>query len=1458
MFLMVMMVVTLVPNVGVISKAYADVMDPLPHVTVGYIDEEGYSVDVYLNSETPYYVNGAHEATSDSSVSWNAYYDASTGILTYNNYRGAGVDIRSNRGYLNIRLIGNNYIGGKGQFGIYIQDELGITSDVGGTLTVETGKQDATSYGIISNHDSIFISGNADIIVRMNSDDAVYGIMSEEYSVVISDQASVDIECKSTGSFANGIDAKGLFVASANKIHYKGEGYGTRARLFSRLNNIMLANDAVITADIKGDSENCVYNPISELRNKLSDCGYRAVINEEEGWYHAQIEPKTTIDSTINISYDRYVLPDVHMYMTGEEAYAEYLEALSCPTNETYDGSGGWYVDLASEFSGISDDTGEGANLNNSSERLEFGEPYYIMFAIAIDDDNYVRNEEQKFKVNGSEDYLLSEFIDPATGKECYSVSIQQIAGYGPEQSVYVYPYNINNNYANDKVSFDGIDYDSSVYDYIPMGKTVTLYAQPAEDSEFIEWRKGDRDGETIGSEPMITVTIDSDDAYYAVFQKKIPAAGTLCYNVDYTFDEATGTVTLIPTGDDGEGGKTGIANVNGVYYGSPFYGNTKVKNIVVQEGITEIQNYVFNDNSISSVSLPASIRNITYRAFTDCSFEGAGFTVASGNENYSTIDGCLVREGNMLVKFAAHTGQSTYEIPDGITRIDWGCFENVDLDQLTLKGEGLILYNYAIRSSSIDHLVIEDGVKQLGDFSSFECLDATRKLPESITYAGSQNDFVDSRSIENFEVDPDNKYYQAIGGVLFEKKTDGLNLRKYPDGRTDTSYTVPSGVISVDSYRAFENKSLETVELPDSVKYIGYGAFIQLDGTAITVNDPECEFHSNAVYYCYNMKLRGYVGSTTQVYADRYSIEFEAIGENNGKLTAPENLRWDGAIAKWDAVEGARYDVTVYRLNDGTWQQHATEKVPQGTTEIDLSKYLWYADEEYYFTVSASKVTYEPSDASESSKRNGVINRTSESPTIEGDTLIFPTDLKADGDVISYFQVRFNVWNSSDSTIYNHWLSADSDATMNLRSLLNDKPYGTYKIHASLYATYYGTYSLEVCGPPEDVFIYYDYQPTEKISKIEITLPEMIVGMKSYSPEGLKVQAYAGDELSDGIKVPTNNKYWNNFEYLSSEGAAPTVFPEDKIEKGKYQYTYRLELDRRNGYEFADDVEIYVNGSKDNIVITSSYDNQINIRYFYPVGTQPLTIITEEMVGDITSKAYTGSAIKPKPAVTDGEVTLISGTDYTVSYKNNINAGKAYAVITGKNDYIGTVEKAFTITPKKITPKVSLSKTAYTYDGKAKKPTVTVKDGTKTLDKINYKVTYASGRKNTGKYKVTVKLTGNYVGTKSVYFKINPKGTTLGTLKAGSKSVTVNWKKQTAKMSTKRITGYQIMFATNSKFTKGKKTVTVSGYSKTSRKVTGLKGGKKYYVRIRTYTTISGTKYYSPWSKSKTVTTKK
>ena len=86
-------------------------------------------------------------------------------------------------------------------------------------------------------------------------------------------------------------------------------------------------------------------------------------------------------------------------------------------------------------------------------------------------------------------------------------------------------------------------------------------------------------------------------------------------------------------------------------------------------------------------------------------------------------------------------------------------------------------------------------------------------------------------------------------------------------------------------------------------------------------------------------------------------------------------------------------------------------------------------------------------------------------------------------------------------------------------------------------------------------------------------------------------------------------------------------------------------------------------------------------------------------------------------------------------------------------------------------------------------------------------------------------------------------------------KAITLTWAK------VKGVNGYQIQVATDKKFKKNKKTVTIKKQKTTKTTVKKLKAKKTYYVRIRTYKTkkVNGksTKVYSSWSKAKTVKTK-
>ena len=229
---------------------------------------------------------------------------------------------------------------------------------------------------------------------------------------------------------------------------------------------------------------------------------------------------------------------------------------------------------------------------------------------------------------------------------------------------------------------------------------------------------------------------------------------------------------------------------------------------------------------------------------------------------------------------------------------------------------------------------------------------------------------------------------------------------------------------------------------------------------------------------------------------------------------------------------------------------------------------------------------------------------------------------------------------------------------------------------------------------------------------------------------------------------------------------------------------------------------------------------------------------------------AYDGKAKKPGVTVKLNGKTLKNGTDYTVSYSNNTKVGTATVKITGKGNYTGSVSKTFKIKNNFKKATVSgISTKAFT--GKNITQSITVKYNGKTLKKgTDYTVSYSNNKKvGTATVKITGK--GSYTGTITKTFKINPAKQEIQKLTAKSKAFFVDWAQKGS------ATGYEIQYATNSKFTSAKK-VTITNKKTDTKTVSKLSGKKKYYVRVRSYTTVKGTKYYGAWSASKSVTTKK
>ena len=278
------------------------------------------------------------------------------------------------------------------------------------------------------------------------------------------------------------------------------------------------------------------------------------------------------------------------------------------------------------------------------------------------------------------------------------------------------------------------------------------------------------------------------------------------------------------------------------------------------------------------------------------------------------------------------------------------------------------------------------------------------------------------------------------------------------------------------------------------------------------------------------------------------------------------------------------------------------------------------------------------------------------------------------------------------------------------------------------------------------------------------------------------------------------------------------------------------------------------------------TYDVEITYKGYY-TGSETLSFviipqIPERCTAKLSKTSYTYDGNEKNPTVTIKDVVnnvLVKGRDYTLTYDpDRTNVGTYNVKITYKGNYSGTDTVSFKVI-RQISSRCTetLSTTATYYNGSVKTPGVTVKDVVNNTLKNgrDYTVTMDSGRKNVGRYAVKITYKGNYSGSETLYFNIIPRGiTNIKSVSARSKGFTVQWPTQTT-----QTTGYQVQYSTSSSFSNAK-TITMPKSTYYAKKVTGLTGNKRYYVRIRTYKTtkFNGKNYnvYSYWCSTKSVVT--
>ncbi|MBQ8730547.1 MAG: fibronectin type III domain-containing protein, partial [Lachnospiraceae bacterium] len=253
-----------------------------------------------------------------------------------------------------------------------------------------------------------------------------------------------------------------------------------------------------------------------------------------------------------------------------------------------------------------------------------------------------------------------------------------------------------------------------------------------------------------------------------------------------------------------------------------------------------------------------------------------------------------------------------------------------------------------------------------------------------------------------------------------------------------------------------------------------------------------------------------------------------------------------------------------------------------------------------------------------------------------------------------------------------------------------------------------------------------------------------------------------------------------------------------------------------------------------------------------------PKKIAVRTVTLDKTNYVYTGSAIKPIITVKAGNTVLKAGTDYTVSYSNNVKTGKAKLTVKGIGKYAGTKTATFNIIPKKVS---GFRQTSYAVNNVPLKWNATAgADGYAVVRKdattgklefvgITKETTYkVTGLKSGSKYQYGVRAYKVIDGNK-VFGEVSVIRTTITRTLAPKLKVSPWTKRATVFVDKVRgADGYEIYMCTK-KYGKYTKIATLTGSSMRYRK-TGLLSDKKYYFKVRSYKiNAGGAKVYSAYS---------
>ena len=344
----------------------------------------------------------------------------------------------------------------------------------------------------------------------------------------------------------------------------------------------------------------------------------------------------------------------------------------------------------------------------------------------------------------------------------------------------------------------------------------------------------------------------------------------------------------------------------------SAFFGCTSLTSITIPNGVTSICNYAFKDcSSLTSVTIPNSVTSIGDWAFSGCN-----------SLTSITIPNSVTSIGDSA--FWDCSSLTSVTIPDSVTSIgDWAFSD----------------------CNSLTSITIPDSVTSIGDSAFYGCNSLTSiTIPNSVTSIGDDPFYV-CRKLNQINVDTANTAYSSVNGVLFNKEK--TKLIRYPEGKTYTSYAIPSSVTNIgdsafcECYRltsitipnsvtsigddAFSNCGIKSITIPNGVTSIGSGAFYDCRSlTSITIPDSVTSIGNWAFKYCTGLKDVYYTGSKD----DWKAISVGSDNDNLLNATIHYNCTGEHGSTNNEPGSSAHFNQPTYIAD--IWSGNREKKTPE------------------------------------------------------------------------------------------------------------------------------------------------------------------------------------------------------------------------------------------------------------------------------------------------------------------------------------------------------------------------------------------------------------------------------------------------------------------------------------------------------------------------------------------------